>query len=701
MARYRAFVSYNHGADGGIALALANALTRFARPWYRMRAMRVFLDRNAMTARPALWPAIEEALADADWLVLLASPGSAASPWVARELAWWLANRPRSRLVIARTGGEIVWDRSTGGSDFDWAASSALAPTLRGVYTEEPLWADLRDAAAARPMTVANPAFRDGFLTIAAELHGLSKDDLWSIERAEQRKRVGAALGASVLIAGFALGAYNQWAVSMDRKENLASIQLGAKAFLVLPSNPTLAAQLALAGVALRPSGIAAAALRSAAARLAPPVPARFEAGVPGAVDIALAADGGRLAVLAADGRVMVFDVAGGGGRGAGPVATLLPPRPFAAQALAWGAAGTLAAGGAEGLVVWPAGQTGLMVSGAPGRFSALPAVRGLAFDGDGRRLALAHADGSLRVVADPLAGATVQRLAGHAGGGARAVAFSADGRRLASGGDSGEATLWDLASGRALLRLALPRGVVSVDFNRHGSSVLAEQMLAVTDATGTVRVLDAGAVDGDGILYRLYMRYARRVAGRHRGAGDEAPVPARTITLPGADGRAAGVAARFVASGRCLARAGAGPRVEVRASLGFDRLFSLGDGSAGAPPTVALALAATRWFGVLDAAGRASVYEQPLCDDAEAVCRFAGDRAGLTAPLPRDERLRWIAPQEEAGSSVQQPPGCDCRQLIHRVLGGPACVPESRPAAGGAAATSGTALDGVPTIPR
>ena len=82
---YKAFISYSHAADGRLAPALQTALHRFAKPWYRLRAVRVFRDKTPLAATPALWPSIEKALAQSDYVILLASPEAAASEWVQRE----------------------------------------------------------------------------------------------------------------------------------------------------------------------------------------------------------------------------------------------------------------------------------------------------------------------------------------------------------------------------------------------------------------------------------------------------------------------------------------------------------------------------------------------------------------------------------------------------------------------------------------
>src|SRR5262249_7330513 len=81
---YEAFVSYSHAVDGQLAPALQSALHGLAKPWYRLRALRVFRDKTSLSANPGLWPSIERALAESEFFLLLASPEAAHSPWVER-----------------------------------------------------------------------------------------------------------------------------------------------------------------------------------------------------------------------------------------------------------------------------------------------------------------------------------------------------------------------------------------------------------------------------------------------------------------------------------------------------------------------------------------------------------------------------------------------------------------------------------------
>jgi hypothetical protein len=59
--QYDGFISYSHAADDLLAPRLQAGLQRFAKPWWKRRALRVFRDESSLAANPHLWSSITEA----------------------------------------------------------------------------------------------------------------------------------------------------------------------------------------------------------------------------------------------------------------------------------------------------------------------------------------------------------------------------------------------------------------------------------------------------------------------------------------------------------------------------------------------------------------------------------------------------------------------------------------------------------------
>jgi len=219
---YDVFLSYSHAADGRLAPALQSGLQRFAKPWNRLRALRVFRDKTGLGPTPGLWSAIKEALDNAEHFLLLASPAAARSGWVKEEVEHWLAARPAKRVLVVLTDGEIAWDPES--NDFDWQRTTALPPALRGCFQEEPLWVDMRWAKTQQQLSLENPAFRDSVAELSSVLRGIPKDQLIGEDIRQHRKatlfRRGAIAGLATL--SVALGTAAFFAV---KQRNLAREQ--------------------------------------------------------------------------------------------------------------------------------------------------------------------------------------------------------------------------------------------------------------------------------------------------------------------------------------------------------------------------------------------------------------------------------------------------------------------------------------------
>ncbi len=214
---YDAFISYSHAHDGRLAAAIQSGLHRLAKPFYRRRALNVFRDKTSLAASPALWPAIQAAIEQSAYFILLASPDAAHSPWVHKELTWWIEHRQFNTLLIVLTGGELVWDRAR--NDFDWARTSAVPDLLRGQCADEPLYVDLRWAESAADLSLHNARFLDAILDLASPLHGKVKNDLAGEEVRQSRIVRRVAWSVAFVFAALAGFAWMQRGEALTQKQ--------------------------------------------------------------------------------------------------------------------------------------------------------------------------------------------------------------------------------------------------------------------------------------------------------------------------------------------------------------------------------------------------------------------------------------------------------------------------------------------------
>jgi WD40 repeat protein len=227
---YDAFLSYNHRADHQISQRLHSALQRLAKPWNQPWAIRVFRDETDLTANAALWPKIKVALDQARYFILLASPPCAASRWVRKEVCYWLTSGKfedvadgwkshidkvrAERVLIALTGGAIVWDDNA--NDFDWATTTALPRVLSQVFEHEPLWVILRDAVttqdnmqfASAVARISVPIRFGESADVAERTRELLDQDYLEYRRSSRRNQIAAILLAVLAVGAIIAGAY-------------------------------------------------------------------------------------------------------------------------------------------------------------------------------------------------------------------------------------------------------------------------------------------------------------------------------------------------------------------------------------------------------------------------------------------------------------------------------------------------------------
>ena len=203
--KYDGFISYSHSTDARLAIAIQTALHRFAKPWYRLRALRLYRDQTNTPAVGSLWDEIEKALRDSRYLILIASPAAAQRPWVVDEVNWWIRNRSMDNLLVVLAAGRIRWNRTTG--DFDWDETDALPRLAVGGLRSEPKYVDVSWAKSISEIDIREPRFYEVILDLAATLHGKDKDAMGGDDIRQHRKTQVLARGAVALLATLTIGA--------------------------------------------------------------------------------------------------------------------------------------------------------------------------------------------------------------------------------------------------------------------------------------------------------------------------------------------------------------------------------------------------------------------------------------------------------------------------------------------------------------
>lgn len=491
---YDVFISYSRSVDEDFAAALRAGLQQLGKPWNKRRALNVFLDQASLEASAGLESSLEADLDSARYFVLLASPESARSRWANQELAYWLESRGSSeRLRLVLTGGDIVWDEAAG--DFDAGRSTAIGVSLRGAFSEEPLWLDMRWARSEQDLDLRrNPRFKDDLATLAAPMHGISKEELVGADldqfRRSTRLRRAAITGLAVLTATAGFLAFLSFQNAerandeADRANTQASIAkvneeranneadrafataLAARAEVVTVQNPALALALAVESLEVSDNAPpeATGALLNARVALAQQhtqqVGGRIDVHHGAVASVQWQPSGDLLVSVGVGGEVRMSS------RDGPTVTSRQVPTPDggALRELAWSADGTRAA------YVGNGGRTGVfdVASGEelPGQYRGdTGRLDAVALSPDGRLLAVGGTDGCVRIFdvdeGTPIGVDTTPP--DRSGLRVRSMSWSDNGRYLAFAEDPPEGAVWvvDVAAAESFCeadRTALPK---------------------------------------------------------------------------------------------------------------------------------------------------------------------------------------------------------------------------------------------------
>jgi WD40 repeat protein len=321
------FLSYSHtDRQRVIAQALQRGLHRFARPFWRVRAVRVFRDETNLSANPALFDSITDALNSSNYFLLLASPLAAQSRWVAKELRHWLTHRGTENLIVVLTDGDLLWDASL--DRFCPHGTTALPSETLTYFSKEPFYVDLRWAKdPVTELTVENSHFADAVATVSASIRGVQKDEIIGEDiRLRRLTKTIAGSGMAVLAAlsvGLAVATYiavEQRRVAVEQRdeakvqrESSLARQLAAEAQLLADRQPQLlhhSVLLAVEATRRSPSIYSDRALRAEVALL-PQVITTIHLGDSAKAGV-FSYNGNYIATACDDGTAAVWEVATG-----------------------------------------------------------------------------------------------------------------------------------------------------------------------------------------------------------------------------------------------------------------------------------------------------------------------------------------------------------------------------------------------------
>ena len=197
--KYRAFLSYSH-ADRKWARWLHRALESYRPPKKVQptdggstpkRLAPIFRDRDELPSSASLSDAVQSALAQSEWLIVICSPSAAASQWVNEEIR---ASRSlgRSDRVLA-----FIVDGEPGAEEgrdcFPEALTQSLGPDEPHL---EPVAADARRLGDGRG---------NAMLKIAAGMLGVGFDSLRQRDIRRRQQRLVAFASGSLIVAAITI----------------------------------------------------------------------------------------------------------------------------------------------------------------------------------------------------------------------------------------------------------------------------------------------------------------------------------------------------------------------------------------------------------------------------------------------------------------------------------------------------------------
>jgi tetratricopeptide (TPR) repeat protein len=197
---YRAFISYSH-ADSAVAAWLHRALESYHVPANLVgketpvgpvprRLTPIFRDRDELAASGDLSTGLKDALAAAQFLIVIASPSAAQSRWVNEEVRTFKHVHGEGKVLTVIAAGE------PGSAD-----AECFPPAVQFRVRGDGLISDQRAEPIAADLRAHGDGKRLAKLKLIAGLTGLKLDDLVQREAARRQTRMTWLAAAASLLA--------------------------------------------------------------------------------------------------------------------------------------------------------------------------------------------------------------------------------------------------------------------------------------------------------------------------------------------------------------------------------------------------------------------------------------------------------------------------------------------------------------------
>ena len=186
--KYRAFISYKHLGSRDFAEQLELAIKAYAKPIWQPPAS-IFRDEKYLKPGPDLPGMIRDALDESEFLIYLASPEAASSPWVRDELNRWCSDPGRlKKLIIVLTDGTIGIHQTS--KSIDWNKTNAIPSELKEFLTIVPFYLDCSQLNKPEQQSLLNPDFKRVVNSIVATFKGIDPIDMIGQEIVQHHKNL-------------------------------------------------------------------------------------------------------------------------------------------------------------------------------------------------------------------------------------------------------------------------------------------------------------------------------------------------------------------------------------------------------------------------------------------------------------------------------------------------------------------------------